>query len=101
MQYMRVQRSPGLEKHLLGLEAVFNRVAVIVIVEVSVNLPCLLRCFFHSGNPGLQLFHFVMVIVPWMLAFPMPSNISDVASNVDFGWQQRLVHNGVCHFIFF
>src|SRR3989337_2283059 len=86
-------------EHLGHLQAVLDCISVVMIVEVAKDLLCLLGCSFYLGHPRFEFFGFVVVIVPRLFAFAVPSNIGDVSSYMHVRWQQRLVYSSVSHLV--
>jgi len=82
-------------KHFHDLNAVLGCVSVEVIVEDSEHLLGVLSYLFDFGNPPLKLRFSVTVVVPGLLAVPMPTNVSNRRSDVDLRWEKRFVNDAV------
>ena len=65
-------------EHLHNLKTIFGSVSVEMVVEDAEGSFCVLGDFFHFGRPFLELWVCVTVVIPWMLAVSMPSDVTDV-----------------------
>ena len=72
-----------------------------MVVEVAVEVFDFFRGCFDLGDPGFEFFWGVAVVEPGASAVAMPAEVGGVCGEVDFGWEEGFVDDGVGDVVFF
>jgi len=83
------------------LEAVFGGVAVEVVVEVAVESLDFFGGCFDFWDPGFEFVWGVSVVEPGASAVAVPAEVGGVGGEVDFGWEEGFVDDGVGDVVLF